>query len=63
MNTKPDTAPQTAADQTAAENAEPWYKDGLQFECRTCGRCCSGGSGYVWVTQDEINQLSAKMGL
>ena len=41
----------------------PWYKEGLQFECRVCGRCCTGGSGYVWVSQEEIDRIAAKMGL
>ena len=41
----------------------PWYKKGLQFECKVCGRCCTGGSGYVWVTQDEIDRIAAQMGL
>ena len=42
---------------------EPWYKDGLQFECKQCGRCCGGGPGYVWVTQNEIDALAKKLGL
>ncbi|MFM7740581.1 MAG: YkgJ family cysteine cluster protein, partial [Planctomycetota bacterium] len=29
--------------------AEPWYKDGLRFQCSQCGDCCTGGAGYVWV--------------
>ena len=41
----------------------PWYRDGLQFECTVCGRCCTGGSGYVWVSQEEINGIAAQMGL
>jgi uncharacterized protein len=41
----------------------PWYKDGLQFECTACGKCCSGGPGYVWVTADEIAQLARVMEL
>jgi Fe-S-cluster containining protein len=45
------------------ESIVPWYKDGLQFECQVCGRCCTGGSGYVWVSQEEINNIAAQMGL
>ena len=41
----------------------PWYKDGLQFECKVCGRCCTGGSGYVWVSQEEIDLIATQMGL
>jgi Fe-S-cluster containining protein len=42
---------------------EPWYKDGLQFECTQCGDCCTGAPGYVWVTQEEIDVLAAKVGM
>jgi len=45
------------------ESALPWYKDGLQFECTVCGRCCTGGSGFVWVSQTEIDSIAAQMGL
>ena len=45
------------------ESPLPWYKDGLQFECKVCGRCCGGGSGYVWVTQENIDSIAARMGL
>ncbi|MDR3233059.1 MAG: YkgJ family cysteine cluster protein [Planctomycetaceae bacterium] len=41
----------------------PWYDDGLQFECTVCGRCCGGGSGYVWVTQDDIGAMAKHLGL
>jgi Fe-S-cluster containining protein len=40
-----------------------WYKDGLQFECTVCGRCCTGGSGFVWVSQEEIDGIATQMGL
>lgn len=42
---------------------DPWYKEGLYFGCEACGRCCGGGPGYVWVTQDEIDRLATKLGL
>jgi len=48
---------------TMTESISPWYKEGLQFECKACGRCCSGGSGYVWVTQEEIDSIATQMGL
>ena len=28
---------------------EPWYSDGLKFDCTGCGDCCTGDPGYVWV--------------
>ena len=37
----------------------PWYKDGLKFQCTGCGRCCTGTSGYVWVTDEEIRSMAA----
>jgi uncharacterized protein len=37
----------------------PWYRDGLRFRCTQCGQCCSGpGTGYVWVTDDEVRSLA-----
>ena len=42
--------------------AEPWYRDGLSFECTMCGNCCTGTPGYVWVTPDELVALAAKLG-
>jgi uncharacterized protein len=42
---------------------QPWYKDGLRFECTQCGDCCTGAPGYVWVTKPEIEALAAQVGL
>jgi Fe-S-cluster containining protein len=42
---------------------EPWYAEGLRFKCTGCGDCCTGGPGYVWVTQEEIDALSARLKL
>ena len=38
---------------------QPWYGDGLRFECTQCGDCCTGAPGFVWVNQDEIAALAA----
>ncbi|MBX3423936.1 MAG: YkgJ family cysteine cluster protein [Pirellulaceae bacterium] len=43
--------------------AEPWYQDGLKFQCTACGKCCSGEPGYVWVNSDEIAELAQAMNL
>jgi Fe-S-cluster containining protein len=40
-----------------------WYREGLKFCCQSCGVCCSGCPGFVWVTQAEIDRLSAKFGI
>jgi Fe-S-cluster containining protein len=42
---------------------QPWYKDGLQFQCTGCGDCCTGAPGYVWVNKEEITALAAEVGL
>ncbi len=42
---------------------EPWYRDGLRFRCARCGNCCSGFSGTVHVTGEEIAALAQHIGL
>ncbi len=37
---------------------ERWYEDGLKFRCTTCGNCCTGPAGYVWVTDEEVVRLA-----
>jgi len=32
------------------------------FSCNRCGRCCSNGTGVVWVEPDEIAPLAAALG-
>ncbi len=44
-------------------NKLPWYKDGLRFQCTQCGDCCTGAPGFVWVNEEEIAVLAAKMKL
>lgn len=38
---------------------ESWYKDGLKFKCTECGKCCTGGPGYVWIEESEITEMAA----
>lgn len=42
---------------------QPWFKDGLRFQCTQCGNCCTGAPGYVWVNQEEIAALAGHVGL
>ena len=42
---------------------EAWYKNGLKFECKKCGNCCTFPGGYVWLDIDEIIVISKKMNL
>jgi uncharacterized protein len=37
---------------------EPWYGEGLQFQCTGCGGCCTGAPGYVWVGGEEIAAMA-----
>jgi Fe-S-cluster containining protein len=39
---------------------EPWYQDGLRFECTQCGDCCTGAPGFVWVNKEEIAGLAGR---
>lgn len=41
---------------------QPWYKDGLRFQCTQCGDCCTGAPGYVWVNQAEVEAIAAELG-
>jgi Fe-S-cluster containining protein len=38
---------------------QPWYKDGLRFQCTGCGDCCTGAPGFVWVNKDDMAALAA----
>lgn len=40
------------------QNEEPWYANGLHFECTGCGGCCTGSPGYVWVNDEEIKAIA-----
>jgi Fe-S-cluster containining protein len=41
---------------------EPWFKNGLRFQCTGCGDCCTGAPGFVWVNGQEIAALAARLG-
>ena len=47
----------------AVQPDEPWFADGLQFSCTQCGNCCTGAPGFVWVNQEEIDALAARVGM
>lgn len=42
---------------------QPWYKEGLRFECQRCGRCCRGEPGVVWVSKKEIERTALFLGI
>jgi Fe-S-cluster containining protein len=45
-----------------SDPAEPWYRDGLKFECTQCGNCCSGFPGFVWIDDAELKAIADFLG-
>lgn len=41
----------------------PWYAQGLKFTCTQCGNCCTGGPGFVWISDKEVTRLAEFLGL
>ena len=41
----------------------PWFADGLTFTCTQCGNCCTGPTGYVWISDVEIDRLAEHLKL
>ena len=43
---------------------KPWYaqteagQGGLRFSCTQCGHCCSGGPGYVWLSDADFVRIA-----
>lgn len=33
----------------------------FRFHCHRCARCCSGGSGHVWLSESELPQLASQL--
>jgi Fe-S-cluster containining protein len=42
--------------------ASPWFAGGLRFQCTQCGHCCTGEPGYVWLNDEEIEELAEVCG-
>jgi Fe-S-cluster containining protein len=40
----------------------PWYSRGLRFVCESCGHCCTGSPGYVWVTRSDLEAIARLLG-
>lgn len=38
--------------------SDPWYREGLAFECTRCGKCCTGEPGFVWINDEELAALA-----
>lgn len=41
------------------ENRPYFFDQGIQFECRRCGRCCCGAPGVIRVTMRNILRIAA----
>lgn len=41
----------------------PWIQEGLRFECTGCGQCCTGASGYVFLSPTDIQSLATHLSL
>jgi len=53
----------TKFDGSPVLSAQPWYREGLRFECTRCGNCCGGGPGTIRVSDAEIAALADRLGL
>lgn len=40
-----------------------FFDDGLRFQCNSCGACCTGGPGTVYVGEKEIDELAGALGI
>jgi len=45
-------------DVLTTDDGKTWYADGLNFTCTQCGNCCTGGPGFVWISDVEITRLA-----
>lgn len=43
--------------------SEPFYKDGLNFECQRCSYCCRHEPGYVFLSENDLQAMLAVTGL
>jgi len=42
---------------------QPWYEQGLSFSCTCSGNCCTGGPGFVWMSEQEVDRLAEHLGI
>ena len=43
--------------------SKPWYQDGRRFGCTECGKCSTGAPGYVWLTEEDMQEIAAFLNL
>ena len=37
--------------------SEPFYKNGLRFECKQCSNCCRLDPGFVFLSYNDLDRL------
>lgn len=42
--------------------AQPWWNEGLHFECLGCGRCCRGAPGGIFLLPEEERRIAQLFG-
>lgn len=45
------------------DSEKPWYHQGLRFKCTGCGKCCTGTPGFVWVSENEMEDMAASLNM
>lgn len=40
-----------------------WFAKGLRFKCTGCGKCCTGPSGYVFLSETDLHNLATHFSL
>lgn len=50
-----------AHNQTAEH--QPWYSNGLRFQCTQCGNCCTGPPGYIFFNEQEGKAMANELGV
>ena len=46
-----------------SDSAKPWFADGLRFTCTRCSRCCRHETGYVFLSEKDIQRFSSYFSL
>ncbi len=49
--------------QDSSSESDVFYKDGLRFSCAQCSCCCRGEPGFVFLSQADLDALSAWAGV
>lgn len=42
---------------------EPFYKEGLKFQCQRCNYCCRHEPGYVFLSEKDLKAMVKETGL